>query len=162
MYDAIDYKFGKDIWDIEDGYFEARLFGKEQAKQYLEDFPQLKEKWDLSETYEEETAERIVSVEEMLRSDVHPFLRAGAEARSIAQENIMEALQTAEQTPYELGWQDFKQDMSPHLQYLVEDYVLYDEDLSSVAYEQIEYLARDYGITADAMLEIISKSMTRR
>ncbi|MCK4925686.1 MAG: hypothetical protein KAS61_11965, partial [Spirochaetes bacterium] len=42
----------------------------------------------------------------------------------------------------------------------VEDYVLYDDDLSSAAYDQIEYLARGYDITADAMLEIVRRDMT--
>ena len=63
-------------------------------------------------------------MEEMLRSDVHPFLREGAEARSLAQQSILEAMQEPGESPYELGWQDFRLEMSSHLQNLVRDYAL--------------------------------------
>jgi hypothetical protein len=159
MYDAIEYEYGKDIWDIQDGYFDAKLLGKKQAKQYLVDFPQLEEKWDTQDKYEEETNQRILDVSEMLNEDIHPFLRAGAEARTVAQENIFEALQTQEQTPYELTWEDLRTEMSPHLQSLVEDHVLYDEELSGAVQDQLEYTAHDFGLDVTMMMEIIRRSM---
>jgi hypothetical protein len=159
MYDAIEHEFGKDIWDIQDGYFEAKLLGKKQAKQYLKDYPQLIDKWDTQDSYEEETAQRIIDVADLLRDDIHPFIRAGAEARSLAQQNIMEALQTPTETPYQLGWEDFRVEMSPHLQSLVEDTVLYGEDLSSAAQDQLEFVAKDFGLDSTTMMELISRSM---
>ena len=160
MYDAIRHEFGDEIYDIQDGYFAAKLVGNKEAKQYLKEHPELTEKWDMQDDYEKITTEMIVDVEKMIRSDVHPFLRAGAEARSLAQQNIMDVMTEQGQSPYELGWEDFRTEMSVPLQNLVEDYVLLDEDLSGEAYKQLEYLAGDFGMNYEKMMELISRSMT--
>jgi hypothetical protein len=49
--------------------------------------------------------------------------------------------------------------MSPHLQSLVEDTVLYGEDLSSAAQDQLEFVAEDFGLDTTTMMELISRSM---
>ncbi len=52
--------------------------------------------------------------------------------------------------------------MSPHLQSLVEDHIVYGEDLSSAAQDQLEYMAGDFGLDAVTMMEIIRRSIPVR
>jgi hypothetical protein len=39
------------------------------------------------------------------------------------------------------------------------DTVLYDEELPTEAYKQLDYLAGDYGINVEKMMELISRSI---
>jgi len=147
------------VGPLQSGYFDAKLLGKEQGKQYLEQYPQLTDMWDTKPSYEEETAKRIIDLSKMLRDDVHPFIRNRAEARTTTQEGILEAIQGPSESAYQLGWMDFSQEMSPNLQRLVEDYIVYDEDLPSTAFDQAEYVAEGFGISAYAMLELIRRDL---
>ena len=79
MYSALEKQYGADIWDVQQGYYDAKLTGKQ--KQYLKEHPELAQMWDRKTEFEKMIAEKQ---------------QKRAEARAKRREETRKAMEEAE------------------------------------------------------------------
>ncbi len=156
MYNLAEKQFGEDIWDIQDGYFNAKMEGKQS--QYLKQHPELIEYWDMKDQYSALFAASIARTAQYLKEPTFPNLRT-EEGLSIGQQDILGGLQNRNNGVYDYTWQDWQARMSAPLERLVLDYVENGEKLNYAAQDQLEYIASQENIDPDIMLQLIEQSL---
>lgn len=156
MYDLLRAEVGdmKPVWA---GLDEAKLTGTEKA--YRRAHPEIDRYYDLKAQYEKWVNEAIARAAKTLPEPAYSTMREDNSIDSIGEVDITGGMATAGQSVYDLTWDDVQGAMNPTLQRLVLDAVYNGTDLSYQAKKQLEYVAEDYGVDADMLLEILRNNV---
>jgi hypothetical protein len=158
MYREIKERLGADIFDVWDEYSEAKLQGAKQGRAFYKAHPELKAYSEIKDKYSRLVVEAVARTSKMLRSPTYPAIRT-PETPSIPQQDIIDYVGGLGQQPQTYAWEDFRQQMGPSLQRIVEDYVQRGEELSYEAEKQLEYIANDFGVSYEEMIYLIEQTM---
>lgn len=159
MYDLVRMELGiKDMTPILDGLREAQL--TKTDKQYRRDHPEIDRYYDLLNQYEKWVNDAIIRAAKNLPEPKYPDIRTDNAIDTIGETDVAANLAGGGQfNPYELTWDEVQAQMKPELQRLVLDAVVNGSDLSYYARKQLDYIAQDYGIDADMLLEILRSNI---
>jgi len=159
MYSRLEAEAGADIFDIQAGYFAAKLEKKEKA--YLAQHPELKRYWEHKDIYEKMIAEAISRTAGMLKSPVYPSFREGG-LEGLGTQAIQRFLERPEETYYNFAWEDWSAQMSPQLERLARDYFLRGRDFSYEAERQMERIADNLGIDDYLMYQLMENALLQQ
>jgi hypothetical protein len=158
MYSQMEEKFGADIWDVEQGYYDAKLTNTQ--KQYLKQHPELKQMWDAKDIYKQLINGAIIRAADNTVEVRMPRLRPTV-PESMGEIGVDMGLgaQAQERTVYDYTWDDFAPLMSDPMQRLVIDAATSGEDLSYAAQGQMDYIAEQLGIDGEMLLMLMINSL---
>jgi hypothetical protein len=155
MYTDMEQRFGKDIFEIQDGYY--AIFDDKERKKYLKEHPQLKKLWDAKTVWEKNISGYILNTADMMPEGIGAQLQPGAEPVTTGQEAVVKAA-TPEQ---KYTWDEYQQIMGSSLSNLVMDNILGGEELSYAAENQLEYIAEGMNISVERLLALMAQSLPR-
>jgi hypothetical protein len=164
--DMIEDEFPDIDFDVAwDGYFDAKLEGKKEARAYWKAHPELGRSIELREKANEFVDGAYLRAAQNLRDPQFPDIReAPPEGFGQTQQEMAEFVETSgQQVPPEFNftWSDWQSQMGPNLGNLVADYA-YGERLPDEALNQLERLADRLDISVNVMLELMSESALNR
>jgi hypothetical protein len=158
-YETLRAEFGQDIYDIQQGYFDAKIEGTQ--KQYLRDHPELPKFWDRGDELSALYAQALARISGYLKAPQYPQIRT-PEAPTGAQSDLLQGLQSPEETAFQYTWNDWKAEMPAPLQRLVQDYAIGGQRLPPAAMDEIEYIANGMDLSPDLVLELMSNSINNQ
>lgn len=153
MYDTLEEEFGKEIFDVEDAYYD--ILDTDERKKYRNEHPELKDYWDRKSELKEENQRALVTFGSRL-PDAPKLQTTGKTPENPTEERLQEFINQPPAPTFE-QWQ---QELGTPMTDLIQDYWFNDEELPYTVSNSLDYMAEQYGYeSGDDMLRAILMSM---
>jgi hypothetical protein len=155
VFDTLEKKYGADIQQKFDSYYDMQISDPAGAKSFYRQHPELKAYNEEKKVLMEQALRQIVEFGARLPEQEPPQL-TGNDPQSVAQQNIQDYAQTQTQ-PFEY-WQG----EMPEVSAILADYWTTGEEIPYAVRKNLDYQASQYGYqSGDDMLQAILISMNR-
>lgn len=165
-YDVLAAEYPDVDWqEAWQGYNDAKLEGKDAARQHWADHPELEFYIETKEKMTPWMDEAFSSASKLLKSPTFPAIREEPEdGFSIRQQQVIEGVEESQnQQPPEASftWEEWQGQMGPNLGNLVADFA-YGNKLPPQAMDQLENMADRLDMSVNVMLEYMTESALSR
>lgn len=156
VYNALEARFGADIYNIQTGYFDLKNIGGDY-KAYLKEHPELIQYWEASRQYQAQAAKMYLQVRKLIPKAPPPELIPGAEGTEEFQQGLEEQEEVANPA-YDYSWDDFSEMTSPPIARLLKDHFENGDRLTDAVDNEIERLAEKLGVSKYVLMELMRKA----
>ncbi|MCP4143061.1 MAG: hypothetical protein GY755_22685 [Chloroflexi bacterium] len=152
--EALGIEFGEDIKEKWDMYYALRLVDTKKASQFKKEHPEMKAYSEKKANLEEFVIRSLVGMGDKLPQGQEPSIREDFVPESATQEELLGTVEAPQIT-----WQEWQSVLSPPMQNMIKSYWEEGEDLDYYVRRQLEFDAKQFGMSADEALISIGISL---
>jgi cyanate lyase len=158
MYDILKEKYGSDIVEIVQQYYDLKSFEPDKAKAFYRSHPQISAYFDMKDTLQNKINLIVVKLADKLPERPAISVRSDFEPVGATQNQLAEGV--AAQS--EKTWEEWSTQLEEPMQRIIIQYFQEGKPLSSAINSELDYLAGIYGYkSGDALLQTLGLALSK-
>ena len=158
MYDDIETKLGKDIFDVIEEYNDLKTFGErgESTRFYNQNKAKIKQYYKMKDDWNVIINQNVAQMTNYIPDAEGAGIREDINPNAVGSQQLAGSLQPQQQP----SLQEFQSYITPSLMNMVVDYFYQGDQLTDSGRRQLERLAREMGYyDVDALLQAVGSSL---
>jgi hypothetical protein len=158
MYDILKEKYGSDIVEIVNEYYDLKVTDAAGAKSFYKSHPEISAYFDMKDVLQNKINQIVVKLADKLPERPAIAVRSDFEPKGATQNQLAEGV--AAQS--EKTWEEWSTQLTEPVQRIIIQYFQTGEPLSSAVNSELDYLASIYGYkSGDALLQTLGLALSK-